>query len=243
MISIKQWLALIPEDLTIYTLLGSVSDAKPVAAYFQKTGQINLTALWQETPYASWFEAMPYIAPIDRNSPFLEWVDSTKAQDWGWLAASPYDPDTIRQHLKGLTKVLMPDGIDAFFRYWDGRHLYPILDNLKEQAGEVIPVFSHYFINKQAIEVQIPKKLPELKEYPWWKVDQQLMDKLLKEDSSESIAQLLSLLKENDPDLYHQYHEHNLFMKAQLLLEENSFNVETIYDDFKESILGEGFNG
>ncbi|MFD1261758.1 DUF4123 domain-containing protein [Entomomonas asaccharolytica] len=239
MISTQQWLATVPEELTIYVMLGSISDAKPVAAYFTKTKQINLTALWQETSYASWFEAMPYIAPIERNSPFLEWVDETKSQNWGWLAASPYDPETIRKHFKSLTKVLMPDSMDVFFRYWDGRYIYPILTHLKDQAGQVIPVFSHYLINQQTVDINIPNKLPEPKAYPWWKVDQQLLDKLVEEDNTALINNLLMVIKTNHPQLYFSYPENTIKSKARHFVDTENYNLEKLAQQFTEYLAQE----
>ena len=237
MILTEQWLATIPEHLTIYTMLGSISDAKPVTAYFQKTKQINLTALWQETAYASWFDAMPYIVPIERNSPFLEWVDKTDANDWGWLAVSPYTTEEIRLHFKSLTKVIMPDGIDAFFRYWDGRHLYPILDNLKEQAGEVIPVFNHYLINKQAIDVQIPNKLPEPKEYPWWKVEQRMLNQLTEQDPTTLIDNLMQWLKEENSELFYQCPESNTRSKVTHFIENNKYSPDTVANQVLDYLI------
>lgn len=237
MTSTKQWLATIPHNLTVYTLLASTSDAKPVSAYFTKTQQLNLTALWQETPYANWFEAMPYIAPLERNSPFLEWIDNTNAQDWGWLAASPYQPEQIRLQLKSLTKVLMPDGKDAFFRYWDGRHLYPILDNLKEQAGEVIPVFSHYLINQQTIEVQIPTKLPEPKTYPWWRVEQTLLNQLTEQDPTTLVENLMEWLKEENSAIFYQYPEHNIRSKVTYFVENNEYTADTVTNQLVDYLI------
>lgn len=239
MISTQQWLATIHEELTIYVMLGSISDAKPVAAYFTKTKQINLTALWQETAYANWFEAMPYIAPIERNSPFLEWVDKTKSQDWGWLAASPYDPEIIRKHFKSLTKVLMPDNMDVFFRYWDGRYLYPILTHLKEEATEVIPVFSHYLINKQTVEVQIPNNLPEAKAYPWWRVEQQLLDQLTEEDPTTLIDNLMKWLKEENSAIFYQYPENNIRSKVIHFVENNEYTAETVANQLLDYFIRE----
>ncbi|AWM80588.1 hypothetical protein DKL61_09610 [Gammaproteobacteria bacterium ESL0073] len=241
MISTQQWLETIPDNLTIYVLLGSISSAKPVTAYFKKINQVNLTALWQETPYANWFEAMPYIAPIPRDSKFFDWVDKTKSKDWGWLAASPYEPETIRQHFKSLTKVLMPDGMDVFFRYWDGKYLYPILEHLnqKQQAAQLIPVFSHYLINQQALEVALSHNLPEPKAYPWWRVEQQLMDKLTEADNGTLVENLLSALKEDNAPLYLSYPESTLRLKASHFVEMENYTLETLVKQFKAFLLEE----
>lgn len=240
MISSQQWLATVPEELTIYVMLGSISGAKPVTAYFQKTNQINLTSLWRETAYTNWFEAMPYIAPIERNSPFLEWIDKTKAQDWGWLAASSYDPETIRLHLKSLTKVLMPDSMDVFFRYWDGRYLYPILSYLQEKAAEVIPVFSHYLINKQVLEVPIPNKLPELKAYPWWRVEQTLVNQLTQQNPTTLIDNLMQWLKEENSELFYRYPENNIRSKVTHFVENNEYTADTVANQLLDYFIEEG---
>lgn len=241
MITTQQWLATIPDNLTIYTLLGSISAAKPVTAYFKKTNQVNLTALWQETPYANWFEAMPYIAPIPRDSKFFDWVDQTKSKDWGWLAASPYEPETIRQYFKSLTKVLMPDGMDVFFRYWDGKYFYPILDylNQKQQASQVIPVFSHYLINQQALEIGLSPNFPEPKAYPWWRVEKELLNKLTEQNPTSLINNLMQWLKEENSAFFYQYPESNVRSKVTYFVENHEYSADTVANQLLDYLTQE----
>lgn len=237
MIIAHQWLASVPDHLTLYAILGNVSDAKPVAAYFEKTNQINLTALWQDTPYANWFEAMPYIAPLSRTSPFLDWVDSAPSQDWGWLAASPFDTDTIRLQLKSLTKVLMPNDAEVFFRYWDGRYLYPILNSLQTGAAQVIPVFSHYLINKQTIEVPITHNQPEVKDFPWWRVEPQLIKQLTEQNPTTLIDNLMKWLQEENSAIFYQYPEKNIRSKVTYFVENNDYTPETVANQLLDYLV------
>lgn len=77
-----------------------------------------------------WQPVMPYLAELKPRSAFLEWIAETDAEDWGWLAVSSSTPDVVFEHLRSLTPVRMPDGTEVFSRFWDGRHIYPILEGL-----------------------------------------------------------------------------------------------------------------
>ncbi|ABA74783.1 conserved hypothetical protein [Pseudomonas fluorescens Pf0-1] len=77
---------------------------------------------------------MPYVTELKPNSAFLPWIAETAALDWGWLAMSRAEPNDVFEHLRSLTQVNMPDGTEVFFRFWDGRHIYPILKGLGEKA-------------------------------------------------------------------------------------------------------------
>ncbi|WP_071825916.1 DUF4123 domain-containing protein [Phytobacter massiliensis] len=59
---------------------------------------------------------MPVIVSLDEHSPFLNWIEKTEYKDWGWLARSPYDLERILTYLRGLVKVILPDGREVFFR-------------------------------------------------------------------------------------------------------------------------------
>jgi hypothetical protein len=155
---------------------------------------------------------MPYLIELKPNSSFLPWIAETDAQDWGWLAVSTSAPDVVFEHLRSLTQVRMPDGTEVFFRFWDGRHIYPILEGLGDAAGEVLPVFDRYLINGKSLEVG-PRVVPPAKDWPWWEVPQKLLDSLAKQNPSPLIGNLMQWLEEERPDIYAAYPESNLKLK------------------------------
>jgi hypothetical protein len=107
----------------------------------------------------------------------------------------------------------MPDGTEVFFRFWDGRHIYPILEGLGDAAGEVLPVFDRYLINGKSLEVG-PRVGPPAKDWPWWEVPKALLDGLAKQNPSTLIGNLMQWLEEERPDIYAAYPESNLKLKV-----------------------------
>lgn len=147
---------------------------------------------------------MPYVTELKPNSAFLPWIAETAALDWGWLAISRAEPNDVFGHLRSLTQVKMPDGTEVFFRFWDGRHIYPILKGLGKKAGEVMPVFERYLINGQTLEVGT-QVLPKVKDWPWWEVPKDLLDGLAKESPTTLISNLMQWLEEDRPDIYNAW--------------------------------------
>jgi len=204
----QAWLAQQPlqTDERLYLVISNASDANPLKDFYQTQGASGLTALWSGTPYADWQPVMPYLAELKPTSPFLDWIATTDADDWGWLAASNCEPTVVFEHLRSLTQVKMPDGAEVFFRFWDGRHIYPILEGLGAAAGEVLPVFNRYWINGQTLETGI-RPVPRVREWPWWEVPKALLDQLAKKDPTTLIDNLMQWLSEERPDLYDAFPE------------------------------------
>lgn len=196
----------------LYAVMANASDAEPMANYYRNATPEAPIPLWGGTPYAGWRELMPYLERLPASSPMLDWVAATSARDWGWLAVSRAQPDEVAEHLRGLTQVLMPDGTGVFFRFWDGQHLLPILDWLGERSGELLPVFERYWVNGQARDGHpLPHQGPQ--PYPWWQVPQALLDRLVEQDPSTLIDNLLQTLREAHADLYFAQPEANLRLK------------------------------
>ncbi|MFJ2488460.1 hypothetical protein ACIOVB_20220, partial [Pseudomonas sp. NPDC087639] len=100
-----------------------------------------------------------------------------------------------------------------FFRFWDGRHIYPILHGLGDKAGEVMPMFERYLINGKGLEVG-PRAQPKVKDWPWWEVPKPLLDSLAKENATTLIGNLMQWLEEERPDIYNAWPENNLKLKV-----------------------------
>ncbi|WP_164707058.1 DUF4123 domain-containing protein [Pseudomonas viridiflava] len=185
----------------LYLVVSAASDAEALKTLYQVEPTTQVTPIWGGTPYDTWQPVMPYLSELMPRSAFLNWVAETDAEDWGWLAVSTHPSQVVFEHLRSLTQVKMPDGAEVFFRFWDGRHIYPILEGLGEAAVEVLPVFDRYLINGRALKTG-SGALPVVKDWPWWEVPQPLLDQLTKKDPVTLIDNLMQWLTEERPDIY-----------------------------------------
>ncbi|WP_122610726.1 DUF4123 domain-containing protein [Pseudomonas viridiflava] len=213
-ISPKDWLAQQPlqSGERLYLIVSAASDADALKTLYLTEPTAQLIPIWGGTPYSTWQPVMPYVTELKANSAFLPWIAETDALDWGWLAVSRSEPNEVFEHLRSLTQVKMPDGTEVFFRFWDGRHIHPILRGLGEKAGEVLPVFERYLINGQALEVGT-RVVPKVKDWPWWEVPKGLLEGLSKDNPATLVSNLMQWLEEDRPDLYTAWPENNLKLK------------------------------
>ncbi len=210
----KDWLAQQPLESgeRLYLIVSAASDADALKTLYLTEPAAQLIPIWGGTPYSTWQPVMPYLTELKANSAFLPWIAETDALDWGWLAVSRSEPNEVFEHLRSLTQVKMPDGTEVFFRFWDGRHIYPILRGLGEKAGEVLPVFERYLINGQALEVGT-RVVPKVRDWPWWEVPKGLLEGLSKDNPATLVSNLMQWLEEDRPDLYTAWPENNLKLK------------------------------
>lgn len=210
----KDWLAQQPLQTgeRLYLVISATSDSDALKNLYLTEPTAQLIPIWGGTPYSTWQPVMPYVTELKANSAFLPWIAETDALDWGWLAVSRSEPNEVFEHLRSLTQVKMPDGTEVFFRFWDGRHIYPILHGLGEKAGEVMPMFERYLINGQSLEVGT-RVVPKVKDWPWWEVPKPLLDGLAKENPTTLISNLMQWLEEDRPDIYTAWPENNLKLK------------------------------
>lgn len=227
----KEWLAAHPlaEGETLYLVLGAASEAAPGIAYYQQQSNPPvLLPLWRNTPYAGWSEVMPHVVALSTESPFLQWIERTDADDWGWLAVSEQDLETVAAYLGSLTKVLLPSGSEAFFRFWDGSHFAAILQALDQEMADVLPIFQRYLVNGRHFQCTLPDRLPPLQPYPWWQVSQALSDRLMENNPQTLIDNLMQWLKESNPELLYQYPEETLQLKVSHFVEMADYTDETV---------------
>jgi Domain of unknown function (DUF4123) len=185
----------------LYLVMSSASDAHPLKAFLQTLPMRHPLPIWRDTPYATWDPVMPYVIELTPDNSFLDWIVNTDADDWGWLAVSTLSEDEIATYLRSLTLVRMPDHSEAFFRFWDGRHLALILEYLGADAGKLLPVFSRYLINGHSLDIgQGAVKEPQ--PYPWWEVPQALLDHLAEDDPTTLVDNLMQWLREDHPAVY-----------------------------------------
>lgn len=88
------WLAHYPlqPDEQLYAVLGNASDAKPLAAWQATAAAKMPRPIWAGTAYADWDEVMPCVGIVEPGSAFLDWIATTQATDWGWLAGGLIQP-------------------------------------------------------------------------------------------------------------------------------------------------------
>ncbi|CAD5737779.1 DUF4123 domain-containing protein [Escherichia coli] len=202
LLSLHQW-----RDITattgmpLYAILSGVSDACPIREYYRHDGSHTPVGLYSATPYANWTEIMPVIVPLDEHSPFLKWVESTECKDWGWLARSPYIFERILAYLRGLVKVILPEGKEVFFRYWDGVWFAEHLRYMGDDWRDVMPPFAFYLVNGEDFTVRIHTK-GEVKTSPWWRVPQGLIDAMMQKDCTPRVNNALKTLQELKPDIF-----------------------------------------
>ena len=210
----KDWLAQQPlqSGERLYLVVSAASDADALKTLYLTEPTAQLIPIWGGTPYSTWQPVMPYLTELKANSAFLPWIADTDALDWGWLAVSRSEPNEVFEHLRSLTQVKMPDGTEVFFRFWDGRHIYPILHGLRDKAGEVMPMFERYLINGQSLEVGT-RVVPKVKDWPWWEVPKGLLEGLSKDNPATLVSNLMQWLEEDRPDLYTAWPENNLKLK------------------------------
>jgi len=197
------WLAQFPllAGERLFAVLGTASDAKPLAAWQTMTAGPAPRAIWAGTAYAAWDEVMPYVGVVEPGSAFLDWVATVQAEDWGWLAVSSCPLDTVIAHLQSLTQVFMPNDQAVFLRFWDGAQFQPMWQHLGDEAGTVLPVFGRYLINGQPLTVATAP-VTAAKAWPWWRVPEPLLRHLAEQSPQVLVDNLLQWLQEQRPDLY-----------------------------------------
>lgn len=202
MMSPGQWLESAPLQAgeQLFAVWGNASDCKPLEAWRRTYGG-PFTPIWADSEYGEWDEVMPYVAVVAVDSAFLKWAAECEGTDWGWLAVSSCSLQTVVEHLRSLTKVLLPEGPAVFFRFWDGAYVLPVLQALGPQAKELLPVFSRYWINGREHEVAVAA-VGAAKPGPWWQVPPHVLQRLGEQSSVTLVDNLLQWLEEQRPDLY-----------------------------------------
>lgn len=145
--NIELWIEQFPVENRLYALLSGPAISEALSHYYQLDGRDSPEGIWLNTPYREWHDVMPRLVSIHKDSPFLDWVAKQTDQSWGWLALAPCSQGYLIQKLRLLTKVKLPDNKEVFFRYWDGKYLFRVLeasDLLEQKAllGGITAVWS-----------------------------------------------------------------------------------------------------
>lgn len=223
---LSQWVEITgTSNMQLYAVLANTGNSQAMKEYYLHDGTQTPYGLYSGTPYADWFSVMPMIVPISNGSPFLDWVANTQHKDWGWLARSPFSLETIAEHIRGLTQVIIPTGEQVFFRYWDGEYMAEHLRYFGDRWSEVLPAFPFYWVNGEFFTVHIPATA-EAKAFPWWEVPQGLIDSMLQSSTKPLLESALEVLAEEYPDEFLLFNQPTLKRKIERI-----FGQEDSYRD------------
>ncbi|TGN38855.1 DUF4123 domain-containing protein [Marinobacter confluentis] len=164
----------------LYLVLSGTSEAKPVR-HFYGTDGLTAVPLFQGTPYAGWHEVMPFLVQVTDTSGFLDWVDDTDAADWGWGLISDATLGEVFGHVRSLTKILLPDGKEVFFRYWDPRYLGALLSGVEDtcRANLMGPAQSIVLPDGEVINHPgTPGNATPAPEFPWFSLSAETLKKI-----------------------------------------------------------------
>lgn len=79
-------------------------------------------------------EAAPYLAQLDRESPFTRWfLGEGWDRHWGILLRTDASLAEVRRHLRRLTLARLPDQQVVYFRFYDPRVLRVYLPTCTEE--------------------------------------------------------------------------------------------------------------
>lgn len=156
---------------SMYLVLSGTSEAEPVRYFYDRDG-LTGRPLFRATPYAGWREVMPFLVQVNLQSPFLDWVAETDAEDWGWAAISTASFNQVFDHLQSLIQILMPDQRAVFFRYWDPRFFGPLLSLLetRDRAAMMGPMAVAVMPSGQQLDHPGTDPMVPSKPYPWFQL-------------------------------------------------------------------------
>jgi len=195
---LRDWVA--AQQAPCYAIISAASDSAPVKAVTMNDGRTVTYPLYAGTPYAQWHPVMPYLVAISPRSGFLNWIEQTKATDWGWLFSSSAPQQPLIDHFVSLAQATMPNGERVFFRYWDGDYFNLIQNWLDEPTSSLIPPMHSCWVNgfeHNYTATEIP-----VRDFASWAIPQPLLDSLLKSDPRPMIQNLMQYIQENHGDLW-----------------------------------------
>jgi len=168
-----------PES-AIYLVLSGTSASKPVRHFYVMDG-LTALPLFQGTQYAGWHEVMPFLAQVTETSAFLGWIDESDSADWGWGLVSNATLEEVFSHIRSLTKILLPDRQEVFFRYWDARYFGAILESVDEtcRAQLMGPIATVVLPGGEVIEHPgAPDTAKPVEEFPWFVLPAEALKKI-----------------------------------------------------------------
>ncbi|MDO2950024.1 DUF4123 domain-containing protein [Aeromonas simiae] len=225
------------QESPIYALLAGASEAAPLQHYYQLDGSHTPRGLYLGTPYHDWLPVMPYIVPVNRESPFIEWAAQTGSRDWGWLLATDQPIDTLYAHLQGLTQIWHL-GEAVFFRYWDGFYLSTIVKQLGDGFTALLPELSALWCQGQAFSWGASEP-HEVRPFPWWALPPDVAIALSKHDVGPLINNLMQQLADSNGQLYWSFPEANLRCKVARFVARHSSPDIDLFPALEAALINE----
>ncbi|MDP9783668.1 DUF4123 domain-containing protein [Pseudomonas fluorescens] len=201
----------------LFVIFSNASSAGVLSAW-KRSMNSEASPIWADTPYAEWESVMPYVGLVSVDSGFLDWIAATDSLDWGWLAVSCVSQQTLAEHLRGLTQVLLPGGKPVFLRFWDGRFMRPILQSTEVEAGQLLPVITRCLINGQSLEI-VGNAQRAARAFPWWQVPVALLEAMAEVPTDCLLDNLLTWLGEEHSYLFERVDDSVLRCKIAHFLE------------------------
>jgi hypothetical protein len=201
----------------LFAIFSNASSAGVLSAW-KRSMSSEASPIWADTPYAEWESVMPYVGLVGVDNGFLDWIAATDSLDWGWLAVSCVNQQTLAEHLRGLTQVLLPGGKPVFLRFWDGRFLRSILQSTEVEAGQLLPVITRCLINGQSLEI-MGNAQRAARAFPWWQVPVALLETMAEVPTDCLLDNLLTWLGEEHPYLFERVDDSVLRSKIAYFLE------------------------
>ncbi|MGF1688953.1 DUF4123 domain-containing protein [Photobacterium japonica] len=200
--TLVQWLENVPASHHMYAVVSGVCQTKPFERYQALESRPHFSPLYTTDPYRMWFDAMPRLVSVAKDSPFLDWCASQPSREWGWLLSSPLPAHTLVDYFSGLTQVNTQQGKRVFFRYWDGHFFNITCHVIGDEMAHWLPVVNHYWVNGVSYTTPVLSSVPPPQVSPWWTLPPGLMEAIAQADPAPVIANVLQFLKEEKAYLY-----------------------------------------
>lgn len=124
----------------VYAILDAC-DAPPVPEKVKELSDDRAASLYRGSAEEDYWAVAPYLVRVD--GALLDWITATLwSEPWGIFAVTQVDLETLRKHFRHFLVVELPDGKQAYFRYYDPRILTAFLptcssEELKEFFGPI----------------------------------------------------------------------------------------------------------
>lgn len=208
--SLVEWVA--EQTAPLYAVLAGASEAAPLQHYYQQDGRHTPRGLYLGTPYHDWLPLMPYLVELDRESPFIEWAETTHSRDWGFILATEQPISTLYGHFQGLTQI-WHQGEAVFFRYWDGVYMSAIAEQLGDGMTKLLPELDAMWCQGNAFSWG-PSEPCVARPFPWWELPPAIAAALATQDTGPLINNLMQQLADQNGQLYWSFPEANLRCKV-----------------------------
>ncbi|MFM5315398.1 DUF4123 domain-containing protein [Aeromonas veronii] len=208
--SLAEWVAV--QTSPLYAVLAGASDAAPLQHYYQLDGRHTPRGLYLGTPYHDWLPVMPYLVELDKESPFIEWAETTDARDWGFILATAQPAGTLYGHFQGLTQI-WHQGEAVFFRYWDGVYMSAIVSQLGDDMTRLLPQLDAMWCQGYGFSWGASEPCA-VRPFPWWELPPAIAAVLAGQDTGPLINNLMQQLADENGQLYWSFPEANLRCKV-----------------------------